>query len=312
MHFLITGGAGFIGSNITRRLVAEGYNVRILDNFATGRRENIADLIDKIDLIEGDIRDITTVKISVKEIDYILHQAASPSVMRSIIDPISTNNVNINGTLNILIAARDEGVKRVVYASSSSVYGDTPTLPKNEDMEKNPLSPYAITKLVGEYYCKVFLNLYGVETVSLRYFNIFGPRQDPNSQYAAVIPIFINALIKNTPPPIFGDGEQSRDFTYVDNAVRANIDACFAKDVGGEVFNIACSESFTLNHLLDQLKKIMNKEVKPNYLSPRKGDIRHSLADISKGKRLLGYNPDVHFHEGLKRTVEWYMSAQNL
>ena len=306
MRFLVTGGAGFIGSNITRQLIEDGHDVRILDNFSTGKKENIADLTDKIDLIEGDIQDITTVKGSVKDIDYILHQAAFPSVVRSVKDPISTNNVNINGTLNILIAARDEGIKRVVCASSSSAYGDTPTLPKNENMKPNPLSPYAVTKLVGEYYCRVFFKIYGVETVSLRYFNIFGPSQDPGSQYAAVIPIFINALIKGEPPPIFGDGDQSRDFTYVDNAVRANIDACFAGNVGGEVFNIACGESFTLNQLLDKLNEIMGTEVKPNYLSPRKGDIRHSLADISKGKSLLGYNPEINFHEGLKRTVEWY------
>lgn len=307
MRFLVTGGAGFIGSNITRQLLKDGHDVRILDNFSTGKKDNIADLTDKIDLIEGDIQDITTVKRAVKDIDYILHQAAFPSVSRSIKDPISTNNVNVNGTLNILIAARDEKVKRVVSASSSSAYGDTPTLPKNESMKPNPLSPYAVTKIVGEYYCRVFFKIYGLETVSLRYFNIFGPGQDPDSQYAAVIPIFINALVKETPPPIFGDGDQSRDFTYVDNAVRANIDACFAENVGGEVFNIACGESFTLNQLLDQLKKIMGREEGiPNYLPPREGDIRHSLADISKGKKLLGYNPGVNFHEGLKRTVEWY------
>lgn len=305
--FLITGGAGFIGSNIAEKLIERGERVRIIDNFSTGKYENIEEFKDKIELIEGDLKDINDVKTAVKGIDYILHQAALPSVPRSVADPISSNANNIDGTLNLLVVAKEAGVKRVVIAASSSVYGDTEVLPKNEDMMPNPLSPYAVTKYVEELYGKVFYKLYGLETVSLRYFNVFGPKQDPNSQYAAVIPKFITKMLKGESPVIFGDGEQTRDFTYVDNVVEANILAVLSKNVGhGEVINIACGERISLNQLVDKINKILGTNIKPLYDKPRKGDIRHSLASIEKAKKLLGYKVNVKFEEGLKKTIDWY------
>jgi len=303
---LITGGAGFIGSNITEELIRRGENVRILDNFATGKRENIASFREKIDIIEGDIRDIAVARKAVEGVEYVLHQAALPSVPRSINDPISTNAINVDGTLNMLVAARDAGVKRFVYASSSSVYGNTPRLPKREYMKPEPLSPYAISKFSGEQYCQAFYNIYGLETVILRYFNVFGPKQNPTSQYAAVIPKFIMALLNGRSITIYGDGEQSRDFTHVDNIVQANLLSCTTKGVAGEVFNIACEHRITINQLVENLKHLLNSNIEPVYTEPRIGEVKHSFADISKAERLLGYQPNTSFDEGLSRTVQWF------
>lgn len=306
MRFLVTGGAGFIGSNIVKGLVEKGYQVKVLDNFATGQRSNIEPYTKDIELIEGDIRDFWTVVRATKGIDYILHQAALPSVPRSIDNPLTTTEVNINGTLNILEAARFNEVRRIVYASSSSVYGDSPEMPKNEDMKPMPKSPYAITKLAGEEYCISFYSLYGLETVALRYFNVFGPRQNPFSQYSAVIPKFINMLKSGQNPTIWGDGNTSRDFTYIDNVVHANILACEKKGAAGQVLNIACNKAFTLNELVEKLNSIMGINIKPTYGSVKIGDVKHSLADIKKANAILGYTPGIDFGEGLKKTVEWF------
>jgi nucleoside-diphosphate-sugar epimerase len=304
-NYLVTGGAGFIGSNIVDALVKQGESVRVLDNCATGRLSNLKAIIDQIELVQGDIRDLALVREAVKDIDYIFHQAALPSVARSVDDPITTNEINITGTLNIFVAARDEKVKRVVYASSSSVYGDSNVLPKREDMPADPLSPYAVSKYTGEQYCKVFYSIYGLETVILRYFNVFGQRQNPNSQYSAAIPIFIKAFLDGKSPTIYGDGEQSRDFTFVENVVSANLLACHADGIAGEVFNIAYGKHISLNDLILTIKNLLNSSVKPVYEQARKGDVQHSLADISKAQRLLGYKPKVDLEEGLRRTIEW-------
>lgn len=306
MNYLITGGAGFIGSNIAKRLVRDGESVRVIDNFSTGKRNNIDEIKDKIDLIEGDIRDTGTVLKAVKDVDFIIHQAALPSVPRSIKDPITANDVNVTGTLNLLNAAKNLKIKRFVYASSSSVYGDTPILPKREDMPPNPQSPYAVTKLTGEYYCSVFYKVYGLPTVSLRYFNVFGPFQDPESQYAAVIPKFINAVLHHNSPVVYGDGEQSRDFTFIDNVVDANILSCRNDKSSGKVFNIACGNRYTLNRLLTEVSYLTGNKANPQFIEPRSGDIRHSQADISSARELIGYRPKIDFREGLKRTVEWF------
>lgn len=302
----MTGGAGFIGSNITQELVKRGHAVRVVDNFITGKKENIASFLDDIELIEGDIRDYETCRRALEGVDFVLHQAALPSVPRSIKDPLLTNEINIKGTLNLLLASRDTGVKRFVFASSSSVYGDDPNLPKKEGTLGNPLSPYALSKLVGEKYCQVFSQLYGLSTVCLRYFNIFGPRQDPLSPYAAAIPNFISRMLKGERPAIFGDGEQSRDFTYVSNVVEANILASKARDVSGEVFNIACGERTTVNSLALKINEILKDKISPSYDKPRPGDIRHSYADISKARKMLKYEPLVPFGEGLKETIRWH------
>ncbi len=304
--YLITGGAGFIGSNLAEALVNRGAKVKILDNFSTGKMENIAHLKDKIEIITGDIRYLNTLLEITKDVDYILHQAALPSVPRSIQTPLESNDVNLNGTLNVLYAAKENGVKRVVYAASSSAYGDTPTLPKVESMKPNPLSPYAVNKLAAEHYCSVFYKVYGLETVALRYFNIFGRRQDPNSYYSAVIPKFIKAFFKNESPVIYGDGEQSRDFTYIDNVIEANLLACKAPEAVGHVVNIACGERITLNELAAELKSLTGATADARHGSPRPGDIKHSLADISAAQKLLGYRVKVRVKEGLKRTVEWF------
>ncbi len=304
VSYLVTGGAGFIGSHIVEELVKRRKKVKVLDNFSTGKRENIAPFWKEIELIEGDIRDSRTVKKAVKGVDYILHQAALPSVPRSIADPITTNEVNVLGTLNILRAAKERGVKKVVYASSSSVYGDTPQLPKRESMQLSPLSPYALSKLAGEEYSKLFTSLYGLETVILRYFNVFGPRQDPASQYAAVIPKFVSSMLKGKRPTIYGDGEQSRDFTYVWNVVHANLLATSQTKEG--VFNIASGKRITVNELVKNLNRIMNTDLEPLYTDPRPGDVRHSLADISQAEKTLGYRVEVDFEEGLRKTVEWF------
>jgi nucleoside-diphosphate-sugar epimerase len=309
---LVTGGAGFIGSNLTEALVKQDHRVRVLDNFSTGKRENL--IFDKtyssLEIIEGDIRDLTICQRATRDIEYVFHQAALPSVQRSVEDPETSNSVNVEGTLNVLLAARDAGVKRLIYASSSSVYGDTPTLPKSEEMSPNPLSPYALQKYVGEQYCKLFFQLYGLETVSLRYFNIFGPKQDPNSIYSAVIPRFIDALIEGRPPTIFGDGEQSRDFTYIDNVIQANLLAMSAVQLNGEAINVACGRKRSLNQLLEILKDITGSKVSAVYQEPRKGDVRHSLADVQKGKRILDYEPRVGIEAGLKKTMEYFQKRR--
>lgn len=304
--YLVTGGAGFIGSNIAEKLVGLGENVRVIDNFLTGKPENMATFKNKIDFVEGDIRDLATVTKAMKDVDYVIHQAALPSVPKSVELPIESNEHNTNGTLNILYAAKEAKVKRVVYAASSSAYGDQPQSPKVETMLPMPMSPYAVNKLAGEHYCAAFYKVYGLETVALRYFNVFGHRQDPTSFYSAVIPKFISALLKNESPTIFGDGEQSRDFTYIDNVVSANLLACKAANVAGQMFNAACGESFTLNQLFQDLQEIMGTTIEPLYEEARVGDVKHSLADINKARRLLGFDVQVDFRSGLKKTVDWF------
>jgi nucleoside-diphosphate-sugar epimerase len=308
--YLVTGGAGFIGSNISEKLANSGEKVRVIDNFLTGKPENLQSFRDKIEFIEGDIRSLDTLKKAMDGVDYVIHQAALPSVPKSVDFPLESNDHNINGTLNVLYAAKEAGVKRVVYAASSSAYGDQPQSPKVETMAPMPLSPYAVNKLAGEYYCAAFTKVYGLETVALRYFNVFGPRQDPTSFYSAVIPKFIAALLKNDSPTIFGDGEQSRDFTYVDNVVQANLLACTAAQAAGGVYNIACGESVTLNELYGSLQKILAKSIPAAYAPARAGDVKHSLADISKAKDVLGYHVLVSFQVGLKKTADWFAENQ--
>jgi len=304
LKFLVSGGAGFIGSNISQVLIEQGHTVRILDNFSSGKRENLKSIEKDAELIEGDIRSYHIVQQAVKGIDIILHQAALPSVPRSIKDPITTNEVNVSGTLNILEAAVTGNVRRVVYASSSSVYGDNPELPKHEGMLTNPLSPYAVTKLAGEKYCNVFSRIYGLETIALRYFNVFGPNQDPSSQYSAVIPKFIKAILNDEQPVIYGDGEQSRDFTFVSNIVEANILAATSDCESGLVMNCACHSRITLNELSESVNRILNKDIKPKYESPRAGDIKHSFANIELAKSKINYSPRINFEEGLKFTID--------
>ncbi len=308
MRFLVTGGAGFIGSNIVCRLLNQGHDVRVLDNFATGKRENILPLMKNpnLTMIEGDLRSFHIVRDAVKGMDFVLHQGALPSVPRSINDPITSNDVNILGTLNVLEAAKEFRVKRVVCASSSSIYGNSEILPKVETMPVNPMSPYALTKYAQERYCQIFYDLYGLETVSLRYFNVFGTNQDPTSQYSAVIPKFIKLIKNGKRPVIYGDGSQSRDFTFVENNVDANILACFAEKAPGEVINIACGERFTLIELVTMINNILGKEIEPYFEPERPGDVKHSLADIDKARRILGYGVRMDFIEGLKRTIEFY------
>lgn len=302
-RYLVTGGAGFIGSHLAEEVVKRGEVVRVLDNFLTGKRENIAHLLDKIELVEGDIRDFEVCQRAVDGMDFVLHQAALTSVPRSVEDPLLANEINIRGTLNLLLASKEAKVKKFILASSSSVYGDDPHFPKKENNEGKPLSPYAVTKRVGEMYCQVFSLIYGVSTVILRYFNIFGPRQDPFSQYAAAIPIFISRMLRGERPMIFGDGEQSRDFTYVANVVQANILAVKAQAVSGEIFNIACGKKTTINSLTEKINKLLRKKITPLYTDLRPGDIRHSFADISKARKILKYEPVVSFEEGLKETI---------
>jgi nucleoside-diphosphate-sugar epimerase len=309
-RYLVTGGAGFIGSNIVKELLRREERVRVLDNFSTGKRENIALYLEDVELIEGDLRHLETVRQATEGVDYILHQGALPSVQKSVDNPLDTDESNVRGTLNLLLAARDAGVKRVVCASSSSVYGDTPTLPKTEEMKPAPLSPYAVSKLAGEHYGQVFYQVYGLETVALRYFNVFGPRQDPTSQYAAVIPKFVTAMLKGEQPVIYGDGEQSRDFSYVTNVVQANLLAATAPGVGGQIFNIACGKRYNLLELVATINQILGTDVTPVHTAPRVGDIRHSLAGIAKAREMLGYQVEVEFKEGLRRLIAWYMEHE--
>ncbi len=304
--YLVTGGAGFIGSNIVRRLAADGEAVRVLDDFSTGKRENLNG-VDGVEVFNTSLLDRECLGLALDGVSYVLHQAAIPSVPRSIADPLKSNEANVTGTLMLLEAAKEAGVKRVVFAASSSAYGDTEVLPKAEDMPAKPLSPYAINKYAGELYAKVYADLYGLETVCLRYFNIFGPYQDPASEYAAVIPKFILKMLAGEAPVIYGDGEQSRDFTYIDNAVEANLLACKSEKVGrGEVINVACGERYSLNELVAALNEILGTKIKPLYDKAQPGDVKHSLASIERARDLLGYDVKVDFKEGLKRTVEWF------
>lgn len=304
--FLVTGGAGFIGSHLVNHLVERGESVRILDNFSTGKDENIKTLKDRVSIFVGDICDTDLVRKAVNGVDYVLHQAALPSVPRSINDPISSNRTNVCGTLTLLIESKNAGVRRFVFASSSSVYGNPKNMPVDETFPSDPLSPYAVTKLSGEYYAKIYSKIYGLETIGLRYFNVFGPRQDAKSQYSAVIPIFTSRILNGKNPIIFGNGDQSRDFTYIDNVVEANMLAVTAKDVSGEIFSIACGERVSLNEMVSLFKTYLNKDIKPEYAPPRPGDINHSFANITKAEKLLGYKPKVLFREGLERTIDWY------
>ena len=308
MRVLVTGGGGFIGSHLAERLLERGDDVRVLDSFATGRRENLAHLPD-VEIVEGDVQSFERAHHAVRGCDAVLHEAALPSVPRSIQDPLTTNAVNVTGTLNVLLAARDAGVRRVVYASSSSVYGSNPQLPKREDQPVAPISPYAVSKLAGEGFCRSFTTIYGLECVSLRYFNVFGPRQDPLSQYAAVIPKFIAAALEGKRPVVFGDGEQSRDFTFIDNVIEANLLALENDAGAGQVFNAAYGERVSLNAVLGLLSEIAGVDLEPDYQPGRPGEVRHSQADIERARETFGYNPVVTFAEGLKRTFEHTVAA---
>jgi UDP-glucose 4-epimerase len=309
--YLITGIGGFIGSSLARALLSRGEQVRGVDNFCTGKRENLADILDRIDFHEADIVDLAAMHKACAGVDFVLHQAAIPSVPKSVLDPLGSNQANVDGTVNVLIAARDAKVKRLVYAASSSAYGDTPTLPKREDMKPDPISPYAVAKLASEHYLISFYRCYQLETVALRYFNIFGPRQDPSSPYSGVLAKFITVMLRGEQPSIYGDGEQSRDFTYIDNAVEANLLACKAPaaKVAGQMFNVATGRRVSLNETFKLLQPLTSYKGQPKYGPERGGDIKHSLADISKAEAGLGYKPKIDFEEGLRRTVEWYRKS---
>ena len=306
---LVTGGAGFIGSHLTRGLLARRWNVRVFDDFSEGLRENLESIRGDIDLIEGDVRSVDDCRRACRGVEVVFHLAALGSVPRSVTDPVLTNAVNVDGTLNVLVAAKDSGIRRLVFSSSSSVYGDTPVLPKREDMTPNPMSPYAVSKLAGEEYCKVFFANYGFEAVCLRYFNVFGPRQNPHSQYAAVIPKFLDALTDGHQPVIYGDGLQTRDFTYVENVVHANVLAAATPELGGKVMNIACGDRITVLDTLNGLARMVERETKPRFDPPRTGDIKDSQADVDLARRLMGYETTVSFDDGLSRTVEAYLGS---
>ncbi|MHC4636625.1 MAG: SDR family oxidoreductase [Planctomycetota bacterium] len=305
-RYLVTGGAGFIGSNICRKLVSEGCFVRVVDNLLTGKKRNLSDIIDGIEFIEADMGDEAVACSAMKDIDVVLHQGALPSVPKSLDNPAATHKHCVDATFTLLMAARDEGIKRFVYAASSSAYGDSPTLPKEEKMPTRPLSPYAVAKLVGEYYCSVFYKVFGLETISLRYFNVFGPYQDPTSQYAAAIPAFVTSILQDKSPTVYGDGEQSRDFTFIDNVVNANLLAARAEKTEGQSVNIACGNAVTVNNIIEMINEIVGNNVKPIYEEARVGDVKHSLADITQAEKLLGYKPLVSFKDGLGIAIDWY------
>jgi nucleoside-diphosphate-sugar epimerase len=306
MRYLVTGGAGFIGSNTVDELVRRGHSVVVLDDLSSGKEENLSEVRSKITFVKGSITDIEAVQKAMQQAEYVIHLAARTSVPRSVKDPLDTNRINVDGTLNVLIAARDNRVKRVVFAASSSAYGETPTLPKREDMQPQPISPYGVSKYVGELYAQAFGRCYGMETVCVRYFNIFGPRQDPDSPYSGVLSRFATAFLEDQQPVIFGDGEQTRDFTFVDNAVQANLLACEAPTASGGVFNVGTGSRVSLNQTLEYLRRISGKKLQAKYDPPRDGDIRDSQADISRARQVLGYEPTVMFEEGLERTFDWY------
>jgi nucleoside-diphosphate-sugar epimerase len=306
MKALVTGGGGFIGSHVAERLLHDGYDVRVLDNFSSGRRSNLLAFADEIELVEGDIQSYERAHTAVRGCDLVVHQAALPSVPRSVQDPLTSNASNVIGTLNLLLAARDSGIQRVVCASSSSVYGANEAMPKAEELPALPISPYAVGKLASEGYCRSFWEVYGLDTVALRYFNVFGPRQDPLSQYAAVVPVFINALLDGEQPVIYGDGSQTRDFTYIDNVIEGTVLALIAPDAGGKVYNVAYGEGVTVNALFELLREITGVDVEPRYVEARAGEVRHSQADISRAARELGYRPAVSLREGLELTTEYY------
>lgn len=308
---LVTGGAGFIGSHLAAALVGEGRRVRVLDDFSTGRRANLAEIADRVELIEASICDGERVRRAMRGVEVVYHLAARASVPRSVEQPWETNEVNVCGTLNLLLAARDAGVKRFIYSSSSSAYGESDKLPKSESDLPAPLSPYAASKLAGEHYCACFARVYGMQTVSLRYFNVFGPRQDPDSPYAAVIPAFVSRMLAGRPPIIFGDGEQTRDFCFIENVVLANRLAAEAPQAAGQTLNIACGERISLNQIVGVLNELLGTDLAPEYREPRPGDVRHSLADISEARRVIGYEPRVRFREGLRRTLEWYRQRRS-
>ena len=305
-NFLVTGGAGFIGSHIVERLVAEGHKVRVLDDFSSGKRTNLAPFEGKIEVLEGDLRRPEDCRRACAGIEFVYHEGAVPSVPKSVDDPLTSHQANVDGTFNLLMAARDAKCRRVIYAASSSAYGDQPELPKRETACPSPLSPYAVNKLVGEHYLRTFFLCYGLETISLRYFNVFGPRQDPKSQYAAAIPAFVVAIMHDESPVIFGDGEQTRDFTYIDNVVHANLLAAKVAHTEGQVVNVACGESVTVNQIIQLINGLLGKKVAPRYVPERAGDVKHSLAAIDEARRILGYEPIVPFEDGLRRAVEWY------
>jgi len=308
-RYLVTGGAGFIGSHVVHELVRRGETVQVLDNLATGRIVNLAQVSDRIEFHEADIRDPGGISRCFADTHYVIHLAALPSVARSVADPLTANDVNITGTLNVLLAARDAGVKRLVFAASAAAYGNNPTMPRVETLTPDPLSPYALAKVAGEYYCKIFASIFGLETVALRFFNIFGPHQNPDSPYTGVLSKFVPAYVRGGTPVIFGDGEQSRDFTYVENVVDATLRACAAPGAAGKVINVGVGKSYTLNQIIALLNGIFGRQVVPKYDPPRKGDALHSLADISLARQLLGYEPLVSFEEGLRRTVDWFRAA---
>ncbi len=303
---LVTGGAGFIGSHIVRRLLEQGQSVRVLDDFSTGKRQNLAEVAGQIELVEGSICDAATVAQAMRGVEVVFHLAARASVPRSVAEPRPCNEINVTGALNLLIAARDVGARRFVYSASSSAYGDSPVMPKKPDMRPQPLSPYAVSKLAAEHYCTCWWHVYGLQTICLRYFNVFGPRQDPHGAYAAVIPAFVSRMLKGQPPVVYGDGEQSRDFCFIENVVNANMLAAEAAELHGEVVNIACGERTTLNAIVKDVNTLLGTNVQPKYEPPRAGDVRHSLADLSDAKRVLGYEPKVMFSEGLRRSIDWY------
>jgi len=304
--YLVTGGAGFIGSHLVERLVRDGESVRVLDNFATGHRRNLEPFAGKIDLVEGDLRKKADCAKACQGVEVIFHEGAVPSVPVSVEDPVTSHEANIDGTFNLLMAARDARARRVIFAASSSAYGDLPDLPKRETARPDPLSPYAVNKLVGEQYLSVFYKCYGLETLSLRYFNVFGPRQDPKSQYAAAIPAFVTAILHDEPPTIYGDGEQTRDFTYIDNVVHANLLAAKAPKLSGEVINIACGERVSVNQIIAEINKLLGKNVPSKHVAERAGDVKHSLADITLARQIIGFEPIVDFAEGLRLAIDWY------